>query len=178
MANCDLRLVAAVVVLVVQLCPTLCDPMDCSPPGSPVYRTFQARILEWVAIFLLQGIFPTRGSNPAIPHCRWILCQLSHKGGYSSPILLVESIISTWNQVEPDSFILRGMTTHAVRSWTVLLWRDVFINFSPGEGPSFMRSLLPHGSQSDPSDHTHSFLVSNGIYTHLRILPRDIQLLL
>ena len=71
--------------------------------------------------FLLQGIFPTRGSNPALPHCRWILCQLSHKGGYSSPILLVESIKSTRNQVEPDSFFLRGMTTHAVRSWTVLL---------------------------------------------------------
>ena len=29
---------------------------------------------------LLQGIFPTQGSNPGLPHCRWILCQLSHKG--------------------------------------------------------------------------------------------------
>ena len=33
----------------VQSCPTLCDPMDCSPPGSSVYEIFQARILEWVA---------------------------------------------------------------------------------------------------------------------------------
>ena len=33
-----------------QLCPTLCDPMDCSPPGSPVHGILQARILEWVAI--------------------------------------------------------------------------------------------------------------------------------
>ena len=31
-------------------CPTLCDPMDCSPPGSPVYGILQARILEWVAM--------------------------------------------------------------------------------------------------------------------------------
>ena len=30
--------------------------------------------------FLLQGIFPTQGSNPGLPHCRWILYQLSHKG--------------------------------------------------------------------------------------------------
>ena len=30
--------------------PTLCDPMDCSPPGSSVHRISQARILEWVAI--------------------------------------------------------------------------------------------------------------------------------
>ena len=32
------------------VCPTLCDPMDFSPPGSPVHGLFQARILEWVAI--------------------------------------------------------------------------------------------------------------------------------
>ena len=37
-------------MLVAQLCPTLCDPMDCNPPGSSVREIFQARILEWVAI--------------------------------------------------------------------------------------------------------------------------------
>ena len=37
-------------VLVVQLCLTFCDPMDCSPPGISVHGIFQARILEWVAI--------------------------------------------------------------------------------------------------------------------------------
>ena len=35
---------------VAQLCPTLCDPMDCSLPGSSVPGIFQARMLEWVAI--------------------------------------------------------------------------------------------------------------------------------
>ena len=33
-----------------QSCLTLCDPMDCSPPGSPIHGILQARILEWVAI--------------------------------------------------------------------------------------------------------------------------------
>ena len=33
-----------------QLCPILCDPIDCSPPGSPVPGILQARTLEWVAI--------------------------------------------------------------------------------------------------------------------------------
>ena len=47
-----------------QSCPTLCDPMDCSPPGYSVSGIFQARILEWVAISSLQGIFPIQGSNP------------------------------------------------------------------------------------------------------------------
>ena len=37
-------------VNVVQSCPTLCDPMDCSLPGSSIHGIFQARILEWVAI--------------------------------------------------------------------------------------------------------------------------------
>ena len=33
-----------------QSCPTLCDPMDCTPRGSSVHGIFQARIVEWVAI--------------------------------------------------------------------------------------------------------------------------------
>ena len=37
-------------VKLLQSCPTLCDPMDCSPPGSSVHGIFQARVLEWVAI--------------------------------------------------------------------------------------------------------------------------------
>ena len=54
-----------------KLCPTLCDPIDGSPPGSSVHETLQARILEWVAIafsnwvhillqllYLLLGLIP------------------------------------------------------------------------------------------------------------------------
>ena len=37
------------------LCPTLCNPVDCSPPGSSVHGIFQARILEWVAIAFSRG---------------------------------------------------------------------------------------------------------------------------
>ena len=46
-----------------QLYPTICDPMDCSPPGSSVHGILQARRLEWICHFLFQGIFPTQGSN-------------------------------------------------------------------------------------------------------------------
>ena len=42
-------------VLVAQLCPTLFDPMNCSPPGSSVHGILQARILEWVAIPVSRG---------------------------------------------------------------------------------------------------------------------------
>ena len=41
---------AAAAAKSLQSCPTLCDPMDCSPPGSPVPGILQARTLEWVAI--------------------------------------------------------------------------------------------------------------------------------
>jgi len=41
---------AAAAAKLLQSCPTLCDPIDSSPPGSPVPGILQARILEWVAI--------------------------------------------------------------------------------------------------------------------------------
>ena len=42
-------------VEVAQSCPTLCDPMDCSLPGSSVHGIFQTRVLEWVAISFSKG---------------------------------------------------------------------------------------------------------------------------
>ena len=42
-------------VLVAQSCLTLCDPMDCSAPGSSVHRNLQARTLEWVSVFFSRG---------------------------------------------------------------------------------------------------------------------------
>ena len=47
-----------------QLCPTLCDPMDCSPPGFSVHGILQARILEWVP-FPPPGDLPHPGIEPA-----------------------------------------------------------------------------------------------------------------
>ena len=43
-----------------QSCLTLCDPMDCDPPGSSVYGIVQARILEWVAMASSRGSSPPR----------------------------------------------------------------------------------------------------------------------
>ena len=54
----------------------LCNPMDYthSPWNSPGQNTGVG------SCCLLQGIFPTQGLNPGLPHCGWILYQLSHKG--------------------------------------------------------------------------------------------------
>ena len=65
---------------VAQSCPTLCDPMDCSPPGSFVHGDSQGKTTRGVCHSLLQGIFPTQGSNLGLLYCRWILYHLSHQG--------------------------------------------------------------------------------------------------
>ena len=46
---------AAIAAKSLQLCLTLCDSMDCSPPGFSVHGIFQARVLEWVAIAFSEG---------------------------------------------------------------------------------------------------------------------------
>ena len=51
---------------VTQWCLTLCDPMDCSLPGSSVHGIFQARILEWGAISS-PGDLPDPGTEPGSP---------------------------------------------------------------------------------------------------------------
>ena len=66
--------------LVPQSCPTLCDPTDCSLPGSSVHGDSPGRNTAAGCHALLQGIFPTQGSNPGLPHCRRFLYRLSHQG--------------------------------------------------------------------------------------------------
>ena len=60
---------------VTQICLILCDPLGLySPWNSPGQNTGGG------SHSLLQGIFPTQGSSPGLPHCRWLLNQLSHQG--------------------------------------------------------------------------------------------------
>ena len=71
MCVCVCLCVCPVCVKLLQSCLILCDPLDCSLPGSWVHDIFQVRILQWAA--LLQGIFQTQGLNLRLLHCRWIL---------------------------------------------------------------------------------------------------------
>ena len=53
---------------VAQSCPTLCDPIDCNPPGSLVLGILQARTLEWVAISFSRGLhLGIKSASPALP---------------------------------------------------------------------------------------------------------------
>ena len=60
--------------------PTLCDPMVCSPPGSSVHGDSPGKNAGMGCHALLQGIFPTQGSNLSLlPQCRQVLYCLSHQ---------------------------------------------------------------------------------------------------
>ena len=74
-------------MLVTQLCPTLCSPMDYSPPGFSVHGNSQARTLEWVADSFSQEIFLTQGLNPALLHCRQTLLPSEPPGKPQQPTL-------------------------------------------------------------------------------------------
>ena len=61
-------------------CVWLCNRMECSPPGSSVHGDSPGKNTGVGCHALLQGIFPTQGSNPGLLHCGQILYQLSCEG--------------------------------------------------------------------------------------------------
>ena len=61
-----------VLCLVTQLCPTPCNLVNYSPPGSSVHGVSPGKNTGVSCHALLQGIFPTQGSNPGLPHCKQI----------------------------------------------------------------------------------------------------------
>ena len=97
-----------VLCLVAQSCPTLCDPVDCSPPGSSVYRDSPGKNTGIGFHALLQEIFLTQGSNPSLLsllHCRQILYQLSYQG---SPISVLHIYIFSCQEVKGLLYKVKG----------------------------------------------------------------------
>ena len=58
--------------LFTHLCPSLCGPMACGPPGSSVCRDSPGKNTGVGCYAPPPGVIPTQGSNPGLPHCRWI----------------------------------------------------------------------------------------------------------
>ena len=112
--------------LVARSCPTLCDPMTCSPPGSSLHEILQARILEWGANPSSRGIFPTQGSNPVLLHCSRILYLLSHqrlsvrRGFFKS----VTSISRASIQHHPHESLLLPEVGEEAWPGSCALWND------------------------------------------------------
>ena len=114
----------SVLCWVTQSCPTLCDPKNCSLQGSSVHWDFPGKNTRVGCHTLLQGIFPTQGSNLGLLHCRQILYHLCHQG---SPRILEWvaypfSRGSSWpsNQTRVSCIAGRFFTSWATRKALVL----------------------------------------------------------
>ena len=107
-----------------QLCLTLCNTMDCSPPGFSVRGTLQARILEWVAMPSSRGSSWSRDWTcvSCFLHCRWILYHWATREAHR------------WNEIESEvaqscptlcnlvDCSLPGSSVHGILQARILEW--------------------------------------------------------
>ena len=105
-----------VICLVTQLCPTLCDPMDCNLLGSSVHGDFPGKNTGVGCHALLQRLFPTQGSNPSPLHCRQILYHLSHQGC----LLLVKGMPICYYYVEIEVQVPIYTFVDIERAWILI----------------------------------------------------------
>ena len=120
-------------VLVTQSCPTLCNPVDCSPPGSSVHGILQARILEWVAIpfsrgssqprdwtgisCIADGLFTSWATREALLHPEPWLYRASHL------FTLLTSLTLTWIHLLPIEILFEILPD---LEWHSVFWSPFF----------------------------------------------------
>ena len=129
--------------LVTKLCPTLCDPIDCSPPGSSVHTILQARILEWVAISFSRGSSWPRGQT-------WVSCIARQILYYWANW---EALVGTWKvkvaQLCPTLCNPMDYIVYGILQARILEWVD--FPFSRGS--------------SQPRDRTQVSCIADGFFT-------------
>ena len=142
---------------VTQSCLTLCDPMDCSPPGTSVHGGSPGKNTGVGCHFLLQRIFPTQGLNLGLLHCRQMLYHLSHQGSqrtevtsekteclynarYLSKFGLALNLIYLANDQQEN----RDLSPTATQNWIPLTIEAHSPPESPNRRPNWMTSwFLP-----------------------------------
>ena len=140
-------------VLCAQSCPTLCDPLDCSPAGSFIHGIFQARILEWVATSYSRGSFwPRDRTRVSCNSClgRQILLPLNHVGSPRNIkvcvyiyFVVVQSLKSCLTLCDPMDCSLPGFSVHGIFQARVLEW--VATSFSRGSSWPRDRTSVSYG---------------------------------
>ena len=144
-----------------QLCPTLCDPMDCSPSGSSVHGISQARILEWVDISSSRGSSQPRDQTHISYISLWLLQQqqknkderLKEKTVLRFSMLLL-LLLSHFSHVQlfcdPVACSLPGSSVHGISQARIL--ERVAISFSRGS--------------SWPRDQSYIFCIGRQVIYH------------
>ena len=126
---------------ITQACPTLCSRIDYSLPGSSVQGIFQARILKWVFIFLLQGILLIQVVNLSLLHLLPYQADSLplHQLGSSTSLLgiFLNSLFA--NGLKSKRFIMVKTSPWLAAYWT--LWPNLFFF-------QWFLILLLHGSSN------------------------------
>ena len=146
---------------VTQLCPTLCNPMDCSLPGSSVHGITPGQNTGVGCHALLQGIIWMQGSIPGLPHCRRIRYHLSHQ---RSPTKV--KIFPIW--LFRESFADHCSTPLCLCSH-VWLFRSFPDNFSPSKPFVEVHKNQPHF----PKSRHPFFLMLWNLPYHISVYPSN-----
>ena len=132
---CNFNFVSLYVLcLVAHSCPTLCDPMDCSLPGSSVHGDPPGKNTGVGCQILCQRIFPIQGSNPGLLHCWRILYHLSHQGSHytkKEQFIYLSSYFGLWGCSYFFFSIVNSVENHSYTSSFMQIYK-VFMNFPGG----------------------------------------------
>ena len=105
-------------MLVIQLHLTLYDPVDCSLPGCSIHGVSPGKNTEVGCHALLQGMFPTQGSNLGLPHYRQIFTiRVTSEGSRLIQVTIIKKMLyrckdrqmTQWNRIERLKEVLRHM---------------------------------------------------------------------
>ena len=107
---------------VAQSCPTLCDPMDCSPPHFSVHGIFQARVLEWVAISFSRGSSRPRDQTQVSCIVSKMLYCLSHQGSNTVSLRCTTCWFDTFIYCNLITIIMLANTSLASNTYHFFLY--------------------------------------------------------
>ena len=129
---------------VTQLCPTLCDPMDCSLPGSSVHGIFQAIVLEWIAISFSRGSSQPRDRTQVshiVDRCFtvWATMAVTLKGKWKCKSLshvwlfaILWTMYSPWNSPGQNTGLSLLQEIFPAQGWNtgLLPYRQILYHLS------------------------------------------------
>ena len=131
-------------------------PHGYSPPGSSVHGNFPVKNTRMGCHALLQGIFPTQGSNPGLTHCRWIIYHLRHQW---SPYLRTQNNLEGINMNIRNIILLPQKLFSSVQSLSrvqlfVTPWitaRQASLSITNSQSLLKLTSIHPSHPLSSPS---------------------------
>ena len=155
-------------VKVTQLCPTLCNPMDCSPPGSSVHGILQAKTLEWVAIPFSRGSsWPRDWTQVSCIAGRFFISWATRE----APKLLSVSPVQFSHSIVSDS--LRPHESQHARPPCPSPTRGVHSDSCPSSRwchPAIHLLLSPFPPAPNPSQHQSLFQWVNSSHEVVKVL--------